>query len=843
MKTAKITYRASSRSGISLLEVLVSIGILSIGLLSMLSLLPAGRTYLVKAERDDRAAALVPNAIAEMHALGLFSDDALDWQRRRALPQTDEEPAVHRPEFFTQPWGKKEGDDQKRASIDSLHPPETAEVTITGRFDPLDPPASVQLFVTKNGQLVPGLTTEDGQPVPGSPFEVPVETGTGEWTFRASYACTTEATVIPEGSDAGTLTDPRASDDYKFQATFIPTDPSPVGGQPLELPPQPADFTLSVTGLSEPAGANSFRVYGQRRERDTVRGTAQITLTTAPRDADLDGGEERRIVIPGLDDETADVVDYNGVKKITMIRSSGGLFSGNLWRFSTGTANVPEYVHRRLFTPREQDEPQTDIEGDPNRSVVYPSPWDRPELNPGPAYPWIDLPSWQTYWAGYPRDGSGFYLGNVAEDIDSVRFEVRKAYGMTIDWTQTGSNAKLLDPDALGREPPVPPSLFAPYLNGSLPLQPYASSATSATYAIPNNGDVKIDVGLAEVYPAGHLQQDDPIINTVSYAPGPTPVNIPYGFDVEVFRLDRMVAIDPLMAAHLDRVIGSRGNPAGHPLADRRRYAADFEQPYTGQASNEARAFVIPRLNWTRIARIPNFDEAIAEAERLCRVNDTPSIEDSDDEDSPPTPLFDSADERPVRRQFAGRLTWMLTVQPEDLGSVEDNWEAGRNFDASVVIFEDRIFPQPGETIFQGEYGFEAGWSDQDGMLFVDVPLVPKGAPPLDSDDVRGIFAAGSWLLLGPSVVLTDAPIDEQMRLQWVRIRTAEVSPNPDGTGFVARVMLETEPKDEVLLRPEDPDRQPGRFRNNRLRLMALSYRGVVQVVNRTISVTQGSLR
>ena len=84
MKISKVASPVPARSGISLLEVLVSIGILSIGLLSMLSLLPAGRTYLVKAERDDRAAALVPNAIAEMHALGLFSDDALDWQRRRA---------------------------------------------------------------------------------------------------------------------------------------------------------------------------------------------------------------------------------------------------------------------------------------------------------------------------------------------------------------------------------------------------------------------------------------------------------------------------------------------------------------------------------------------------------------------------------------------------------------------------------------------------------------------------------------------------------------------------------------------------------------------------------------
>ena len=51
-----------SRRGISLLEVLISIGILSIGLLATLSLIPAGRTYMYKAAVDDRAAALIPAA-------------------------------------------------------------------------------------------------------------------------------------------------------------------------------------------------------------------------------------------------------------------------------------------------------------------------------------------------------------------------------------------------------------------------------------------------------------------------------------------------------------------------------------------------------------------------------------------------------------------------------------------------------------------------------------------------------------------------------------------------------------------------------------------------------------
>lgn len=58
------------RAGITLLEVLISIGVLTIGLVSVLSLVPAGRSYAVKATIYDRATSVAENAIADVITRG-----------------------------------------------------------------------------------------------------------------------------------------------------------------------------------------------------------------------------------------------------------------------------------------------------------------------------------------------------------------------------------------------------------------------------------------------------------------------------------------------------------------------------------------------------------------------------------------------------------------------------------------------------------------------------------------------------------------------------------------------------------------------------------------------------
>lgn len=61
------------RAGITLLEVLISIGILSIGLASVLALLPAGGSQSRKAMVDDRRSTMGGNALADFQARGLLN--------------------------------------------------------------------------------------------------------------------------------------------------------------------------------------------------------------------------------------------------------------------------------------------------------------------------------------------------------------------------------------------------------------------------------------------------------------------------------------------------------------------------------------------------------------------------------------------------------------------------------------------------------------------------------------------------------------------------------------------------------------------------------------------------
>ena len=59
-------WKSHHRSGITLLEVLISLGILSVGLASVVALVPAGGDQAKKALIDDRRGALAANAFADV---------------------------------------------------------------------------------------------------------------------------------------------------------------------------------------------------------------------------------------------------------------------------------------------------------------------------------------------------------------------------------------------------------------------------------------------------------------------------------------------------------------------------------------------------------------------------------------------------------------------------------------------------------------------------------------------------------------------------------------------------------------------------------------------------------
>lgn len=71
-----VTPPSLRRRGISLLEVLISMGILTVGLLSVLSLVPAGKSQAVKAAIYDRSSVMAANVAADLIARGLLRTSA-----------------------------------------------------------------------------------------------------------------------------------------------------------------------------------------------------------------------------------------------------------------------------------------------------------------------------------------------------------------------------------------------------------------------------------------------------------------------------------------------------------------------------------------------------------------------------------------------------------------------------------------------------------------------------------------------------------------------------------------------------------------------------------------------
>jgi len=77
MQLSSLPLKSHSRTGITLMEVLVSIGILAIGLTSAMSLIPAGKSEAGKALIYDRAATMAMNGLSDAITFGLTRPDSI----------------------------------------------------------------------------------------------------------------------------------------------------------------------------------------------------------------------------------------------------------------------------------------------------------------------------------------------------------------------------------------------------------------------------------------------------------------------------------------------------------------------------------------------------------------------------------------------------------------------------------------------------------------------------------------------------------------------------------------------------------------------------------------------
>ena len=773
--------------GISLLEVLISIGILSIGLISTLALIPAGRTYLKKAAVDDRAAALVPNAFATTRTLGLLTVNALGWRDVIDSPLNNPEPPLVIREingssvFNRSSTGSSVDADWTIETIDteviqSRYPQDTAPV-LQGTVPAMpvtDPPAA-------EGYEVDVSTT------PASPFNANVRAHpvTGQWSvgpLPVGQPSAPAMTIHESGPSVGQPNN-QAYADYTVTATYTGT------AGPINANPSPA----------------SFRQYGQRRALDLRGGKAKLSYTRPDNATDTNATAPSALPVPMTPLENATAQGRN-----TIARSVSRKAYGTLWRMELGT--------RRGTYGRYIDFENVNNAPPRPRNPIYVNK----DITENVGYTWLD---------GDTEVSPSLTIPETIEDVDWYRFEVSAGDVLELAFSDP---ADVLSETLGNRKFPIYLNTTSPSPEGLLTPIASLSAESRDVYSIPNDGYVITRAALKPLPdPTSAVSRADAIpnlLNTfkVAGSDSSSRQNPAYEFTVKLSRSERVVVIDPLMATRLDKVIALNGG-AGRldPYYLRRHRFADFQQTFG--TTNQQRAFIIPRLNFQKYS-VADLDTMLATAERMFRDQDNIAIRTPANDDDAPTQIFDLAPGgSPVRRQAEGRMSWLLMLQPEDPGPVAANWIAGRYFDISMVIFEDRKLPAlVANSALDGEFAFKATWSDIDGMITVDVPASLIGTS-LDEEDVRDLFRTGAWLLLAPQTTYETSPLDSTQRLDWIRIQTSRMEKLADGSVRV-NVLPESEPADTILYR----DR---RTTPNVSRIIVLAYHGVVAVVNKSMKL------
>jgi hypothetical protein len=558
-----------------------------------------------------------------------------------------------------------------------------------------------------------------------------------------------------------------------------------------------SDYTIRATysGTAGVVSANpspaSHRQHGRRRKQDERKGRAIITYTRPSTANDINGtpGTATKLPVPSLENVT---LQGRGL----IVRDRALELEGTLWRMELGSRH-----------------------GQYTRMIDFDNVNNAPEQLKAPDYPHADITTnaGDTWLDASGNEVSPPPIPETIEDVDWFEIEVDAAEVLTISWTDPNGVLQKEEnhefPIYLNTKSPSPAALLRPFES--------LSGANSDVYSIPNDGYV---ITRAKLKPEANL------VNTFGPpgAPLASRTNPKYGLKVTRSRTDRVVVVDPLMATRLDKVIELSGGAGRlNPYSLRRHRFADFQQAFAGPGA--PRAFVIPRLNWRKFTA-GDTDTMLAMAEKLFRDQDNLAIDLPPTEDDAPQPVFDlNAASLPVRRQAEGRMSWLLMIQPEDPGPVWVNWIAGKYFDVSMVVFEDRKLPpiMAGAPL-EGEYAMSGQWSDLDGMLTVTVPSSGSTAD-LDDDDLRDLFRTGAWLLLAPRTNYDASLLESTQRLDWVRIQSARIERSPAG-GFTVGVLLETEPAETILYRDKRNAAAP-----HISPLVVLAYHGVVAVVNKTV--------
>jgi Tfp pilus assembly protein PilV len=170
----------SCRSGISLTEVLIAMGILTLGLLGVAALFPVGGYYMQRAEVTDRASAIAQSVMSDVVARGMLNPSAW-WMWEKGSIAAPNPPGIVIPPA-NQQWFSRNVADMMRqqaaalATSATLTPAQRQAASIAefGSSFVIDPLAAAGLSLKQNGFDNAGV-------VPASTYWISAPAPTPEW--------------------------------------------------------------------------------------------------------------------------------------------------------------------------------------------------------------------------------------------------------------------------------------------------------------------------------------------------------------------------------------------------------------------------------------------------------------------------------------------------------------------------------------------------------------------------------------------------------------------------------------------------------------------------------------
>ena len=450
----------SNRTGITLLEVLISIGVLAIGIVSTLALIPAGGSYLRRAKIENHSAALVHNAYNTATAAGLFREDALFLPDKIQNADDMEDPKEGFPESWDSFW-KKTGTEQIYLSQDVNY--YDYEVSPTLRNDaPIileeDQEQTITITMKVIGQA--GLPTVGQEPIEfTTPLSQKDETD-DDWSDgkKFQWELTPDLDLDPANSfsvnAAGNLENWNENyyDEWSFEAEH-----DDLGSLGVEV-----DSPDNSVREDDDAEAAHYRRYLARPYKANI--SVDATLGTILSDSDepeFNGNQTASEATPLTFDNT----DYTKFR-----------VAGELWRYQSGY-----------------------------RDGSYTLQWDLPDaytqnLEPGEEdHSWISLGIW-TDESGTPKAGNN--PDGVKEDsVDWFKTQVRSGAEVIIDY---GNTNELVLQHSLKSHYDNKDSLdcykFAVFLNNpnGPPLFPVAGSGQKHVYKITQAGYLYVKIQLKD---------------------------------------------------------------------------------------------------------------------------------------------------------------------------------------------------------------------------------------------------------------------------------------------------------------------------------------------------------